>query len=287
MINISIVLYKNEYLEVNKCLSSLINSRVINRIYLLDNSPTNCLSSLSSLSPLIIYIHNQNNLGFGRAHNIYIKSSLQDNIKYHLILNADCYFENYILDNLIKFMDANPKIGLVSPKIFYPNYKLQTLCKLLPSPLTVFFRRFLPGSLAESINRKYELHDFDYMEELDVPSLSGCFMFFRTFALKVVGSFDEKFFLYAEDLDLCRRVNVKFRTVFFPDVYIFHKYNKGSYRKLNLLTIHIISMIKYFNKWGWFFDAHRTAVNSLTIQEVKNRESLKCMITKDSPNSKF
>jgi GT2 family glycosyltransferase len=102
---------------------------------------------------------------------------------------------------------------------------------------------------------------------MDVPFLSGCFMFFRTEALREVGLFDERFFLYTEDTDLTRRVNSRFRTVYFPDVSIYHHHARGSYNDFWLMMRNAQSAIRYFNKWGWLNDPERERINRLTLQK--------------------
>ncbi|MFZ8831106.1 MAG: glycosyltransferase, partial [Thermodesulfobacteriaceae bacterium] len=86
-INVSIVLFKNDQDLVKKAIYSCINSVLINRIYLIDNSPTDMLSCLANLDSRIEYIFNNTNLGFGKAHNIALKRSIEENIPYHLVLN--------------------------------------------------------------------------------------------------------------------------------------------------------------------------------------------------------
>ena len=104
---------------------------------------------------------------------------------------------------------------------------------------------------------------------MEVPSLSGCFMFMRCSVLKQVGGFDERYFMYAEDLDLCRRIGEVSKTIFYPKVSIIHEYGKGSYKNKKLLKYHIISVIKYFNKWGWFWDSKRRYKNQECVKRIK------------------
>jgi len=108
---------------------------------------------------------------------------------------------------------------------------------------------------------------------MQVPSLSGCFMLLRTEVLKVVGGFDERFFMYCEDFDLCRRIGQVSKTIYYPDVSVIHNYEKGSYKNSKLLRYHIQSSVKYFNKWGWFFDKERRRINNDTLDRLgyKNR----------------
>jgi GT2 family glycosyltransferase len=271
-INVSIVLFKNDQDLVKKAIYSCVNSVLINRIYLIDNSPTDILSCLASLDSRIEYIFNNANLGFGKAHNIALRRSIEENIPYHLVLNPDVYFEGGVLEELYNFMKNNPDVGLVMPKVLYPDGTLQYLCKLLPTPLDLFGRRFLNfgpfRKIVEKRNEIYELRFTGYDKIMEVPYLSGCFMFIRTEVLKKVGLFDERFFMYLEDTDLSRRIHRVAKTVYYPYVYIYHEYGKGSYKSLKLLYYHIKSAIKYFNKYGWFFDKEREEINRKILEKL-------------------
>jgi len=271
-INISIVLFKNDMDLVQKAIYSFTYATLINKIYLIDNSPTDILSCLASLDSRIEYIFNNANLGFGKAHNIALKRSIEENISYHLVLNPDVYFEGGVLEELYHFMESNPDVGLVMPKVLYPDGTLQYLCKLLPTPLDLFGRRFLNfgpfKKIVEKRNEIYELRFTGYDKIMEVPYLSGCFMFIRTEVLKKVGLFDERFFMYLEDTDLSRRIHRIAKTVYYPYVHIYHEYGKGSYKSLKLLYYHIKSAIKYFNKYGWFFDKEREEINKKILKKL-------------------
>ena len=72
-----------------------------------------------------------------------------------------------------------------------------------------------------------------------------------------VGKFDERYFMYMEDYDLCRRIGEKFKVIYYPEAEIIHEHGKASYKSRKMMIIHSQSAIKYFNKWGWFFDKER------------------------------
>jgi GT2 family glycosyltransferase len=183
--------------------------------------------------------------------------------KYHLVLNPDVAFEQHVLRELISFMEQNNDVGLVMPKVLYPDGRLQPLCKLLPEPHQLFARRFLIPfkKILNHINHEYEMLFTAYDKITEVPFLSGCFMLLRTQALQTVGLFDERFFLYFEDADLSRRIHQRYRTMFYPAVAVQHVHERKSYKNLKILLFHINSTITYFNKWGWFVDEERDAVN--------------------------
>ena len=169
-------------------------------------------------------------------------------------------------------MENNPDVGLVMPKVLYPDGTLQYLCKLLPTPLDLFGRRFLNfgpfRKIIEKRNEVYELRFTGYDKIMEVPYLSGCFMFIRTEVLKKVGLFDERFFMYLEDTDLSRRIHRVSKTIYYPEVSIYHEYGKGSYKNPKLLKYHLDSTFKYFNKHGWFFDKERDEINKKTLEKL-------------------
>ncbi len=94
-------------------------------------------------------------------------------------------------------------------------------------------------------------------------------MFLRVGAIKKAGFFDDRFFMYLEDTDLCRRINKVYRTVFYPYVTIYHNYGKGSYTNKKLLHYHIKSAVRYFNKWGWFNDSERKKINQEILEKFE------------------
>ncbi len=258
MINTSIVLYNHSFSEIAPLVKTLLASGVVSELFLLDNSPT---PSPEFNSLPVTYIYNNKNLGYGAAHNIALRKTIEQGNPYHLVINPDIELKSRDLEVIEGFMNLNTNIGHLMPKVLYPDGKIQYLCKLLPTPFDLIFRRFLPAKWTEKRMERFEMRKTGYDKIMDVPYLSGCFMFLRTVALKEVGLFDERFFMYPEDIDLTRRIHSKYRTVFYPDVSIVHHHAQSSYLNLKMLVIHITNMIKYFNKWGWFFDKERKEVN--------------------------
>lgn len=250
----SIVAYKNSAPVITRAINSFLHGAPESVLYLIDNSPTDALRHVTN-SPRVIYVHSQHNIGFGAAHNIALRSVMRHST-YHLVLNPDVYFEPGVLPELLAFMETNPAVGLVMPKVLSPDGTLQRLCKLLPSPWTLIARNFF-RPLAGRENFTYELRFTDYRRPLDVPFLSGCFMFLRMSVLEKAGLFDERYFLYGEDLDLCRRIHQHARTIYYPHVVIYHDQEKTR----GVLLHKIRSMTKYFSKWGWLRDDERTRIN--------------------------
>lgn len=268
MITASIVAFHTKHDELKRLLDCALTG-YIDRLFIIDNSSNDELRDFVKDNDKVNYIHSLN-LGYGSGHNVAIRKSIEMGADYHVVLNPDIYWNDNVIERLCEFMDANSDCGLVMPKIVYPSGETQHLCKLLPSPMDLIGRRFVPiKSYQKKHDYQYELHWTGYDSIMEVPSLSGCFMFMRCSVLKHVGGFDERYFMYAEDLDLCRRIGEVSRTMFYPNVVVVHEYEKGSYKSGKLLKYHVASIVKYFNKWGWIFDRKRIEKNRSCIEQLK------------------
>ncbi|MFZ4831932.1 glycosyltransferase [Rouxiella sp. Mn2063] len=260
----SLVLYRHEYQVVEKTLSSLILEDSISKIVIVDNG-SHCDWLLDLNEPKIETIRLDKNNGFGFGHNT-VFSKFKDQTDYFLICNPDVYFEKGEVEKLYLF-SKKENLGLAIPKIIYPDGRLQHGCKLLPSPYHLFARRFLPR-FSNALNKKYELHNADYSQAFSAPSLSGCFMLLSNQAINDVGYFDTRFFLYLEDVDLSRRIYSNYSVSYYPDVVITHEFQRRSYFDKRCLFYHIVSAIKYFNKWGWFVDKDRRLFNQRCLDRL-------------------
>jgi GT2 family glycosyltransferase len=268
LISASIVLYKPNMEQV-KCVIESFSPSENRFLYLIDNSPkqTDVTSILAANSHIQYYLMGKN-MGYGSAHNIAIKMAIQANAQYHVVLNPDLKFEPDIIDKIAEFMDADEIIAQVMPKILNQKGELQYLCKLIPNPIDLTLKRFLPQQFTRKSLIRYQLKFADYDKPMNIPYLSGCFMFLRTSALETVGGFDERFFMYPEDIDITRRMHKVFKTMYYPEVSIVHAHEAKSYKDKKMLIIHIFNIIKYFNKWGWIFDRERKMVNKKLLKEL-------------------
>lgn len=267
MITASLVIYHNSRREINTLLDSVLRSP-IDKLYIIDNSRHDLYRTLEQRSPRICYIHNIND-GYGAAHNIAMREAIRLRAKYHIVINPDIYFSEGTIESLIKYMDNHKDIGWVMPKILYPSGEVQHLCKLLPTPYDLIIRRFLPSKLLGRVRDKFNPKISD--RELNMPYLSGCFMFLRVSALRKVGLFDERFFMYGEDLDLSRRMHRQYKTIYYPGAAVVHAHRAESYHSGKMLWVHIENIAIYFNKWGWFFDPERRKVNKKVRREILKR----------------
>jgi GT2 family glycosyltransferase len=271
LITASIVTYQNNREVLSQAIKSFLNTTLNIRLFLIDNSPVDSLRDLVS-DPRVEYRFNNKNVGFGSAHNIAMREAINLDSKYHVILNPDISFDQGVIENLAQYLDTHPDVGQAMPKVLYPDGQIQYLCKLLPAPADLLFRRFFPWFPgAERRNNRYELKASGYNTIMNIPYLSGCFMFIRTEALKEVGLFDERIFMYIEDADLTRRIHYRYQTIFFPQVSVLHHYAKGSYKSLKLMLYNLHGAIIYFSKWGWLIDSDRKQINARVIESYLSK----------------
>lgn len=257
-ISISIVTFNSQSIigkTVDSLLAHLPDPKAA-EIFLVDNVSTDAtlvtLNQLARRHPSIEVIASPRNLGYGGGHNLAIRKA---DSQYHLICNPDITFHQDALTPMIAHLEAHPEIGILAPKVLNEDLSLQALNKRAPTVLDLALRRFFPGSLQRLFQarlNRYEMRDLGYELSYEVPFLSGSFLLVRTKILKEIQGFDEGFFMYFEDTDLCRRVQeIGYKTVYFPFVSVIHAWQRASHKNWKMMKIHIQSSIRYFKKWGW------------------------------------
>ena len=261
----SLVLFKHSFNDIEETLSALLQEDSISAVIIVDNGEhCSWLNSFEHEKVQVIRV--PVNRGFGAGHNM-VFERFENKAEFFLICNPDIHFEKGEVDALYQF-SRSEQAGLAVPKILYPNGNNQYGCKLLPTPYQLFIRRF--GSfITSNVNQQYELRDADYNEIFFAPSLSGCFLLISQNALDKVKGFDERFFLYMEDVDLSRRVcDTGLPVRYYPGSTVIHVAQAKSYKNIKFLSYHIFSAIKYFNKWGWFTDKKRNKLNNLCLSSL-------------------
>ena len=266
----SIVTYLTDEEELGRCIDSILEEGAA--VCVVDNSPSDSLSAFICRRygrRDVEYISRRDNPGFGTSHNIAIRKAIASGSRYHLVINSDVSFKRGTLRQIMEYMESDPEIGVLQPRVVYPGGGEQYSSRLLPTPCDLFGRRFLPRWLTGRRNRRYLLADRPAGVELDVPYLQGSFLFFRVGALTDTGLFDERFFMYPEDIDITRRMHERYKTVYWPRLTIVHAHRAASYHHLGMLRIHMVNMIRYFNKWGWWRDPERRKFNRRLLDRIK------------------
>jgi len=268
----SIVLYNTPLEEVARAIRQFFDipdtDSSKRHLCVIDNSPRPLSTPLCADERISYHFANRN-LGYGRAHNLAIRAS-EKRTQYNLIMNTDVHYAPDVISVLHTYLASHPHAGLAAPKILYPDGRLQPVCRLLPTPWNIFLRRFFPASrLTETLDTQYELHWWPHDDIANIPFLSGSFLLMRSALLASLGGFDERFFLYAEDVDLCRRIHELSQTAYIPDARVTHDFRRQNRRSIRCTWHGLISHAQYFNKWGWFFDTRRREINFRTIERLK------------------
>lgn len=262
-ISIIIVNYK-----VKEYISNLITSiskakEDLNlEIFVVDNnSEDDSIKFLKSRFPNLIYIENKENLGFGVANNQAINKAKG---KYSLIINPDTLVSEDTFVKLIQHMDSHPNCGAAGCKILNPDGTFAPESRRsVPTIWSSFVKVTGLGKLFPNIRlfNQYYMSWLDENKGTQVPVLSGSFMFWRTELLKKLEGFDERFFMYGEDIDLCYRIqNTKYHIDYVPETSIIH-YKGESTRKGD------IKYIKIFNRALYqFFEKHHSSKYSLLFK---------------------
>ena len=247
MVTGSIVTYNN-ISTIAKTLETLFGETkdIDFKLYVLDNGSSDGTPEyIEKNYPDVTVIRSGKNVGFGAGHNIIIN---QVESKYHAVINPDIVLTQNAVKKMADYMDGNPEIGLLSPRICFPDGRDQILGKRNPH-LKYLVASRLRGDEPSKLLKEYAMLDRDLSKPTEIENATGCFMFIRTDVLKSIGGFDDGFFMYFEDADLARRINEVSKCVYYPDAVVNHVWGRDSKRNFKLMLVHINSMLRYFRKW--------------------------------------
>lgn len=255
MTDVSIIIVNYNVKDLlDNCIASIYKANTNNHyieIFVVDNNSIDGSANfIRDEYPEVNVIANRSNIGFSKANNIALK---QAKGKYVLILNPDTILEEGTFEKLISFCENRDRIGAVTSKLILANGKLDFACKRsfptlsVALPRMLGLSRFFPKS---KMFGKYNLTYLDENEIHEVDAVCGAFMFIPAKVLKESGFFDEDFFMYGEDLDLCYRIkNNGYKVFYYPEVTTIHL--KGSStRKTHLSYVNNFygSMIIFIKK---------------------------------------
>lgn len=260
----------NSAADLPACLDAVRRTtRVSHEILVVDNASTDGTPELVARSyPNVRLIRNQHNVGFARAANQAFHEAQGRTL---LLLNPDAMVHEGAIDRCVAFLDTNRDVGVVGARVNNPDGTLQRACRRsVPTPMVSLFRlgglkRLFPGHPAA---RAYNLEDADPAMTTDVDAVSGAFLMVRSEALRAAGGMDERYFLYAEDIDFCMSVaRAGWRVVYYPEAVVTHK--KGASSRQSRLAANREfhrSMALFHQKHfasrmpGWANAAIRTAI---------------------------
>ncbi len=201
------------------------------------------------------FIVNQDNLGYGSAHNVSILIPPLKNNDFHLVLNPDVLLAQDALCEGLSYLLAHPEVSMVAPRACDESGNYICLCKRYPRISELFLRGMRYGRFGRWVGSglaRYEMRELERAgEAITVPIISGCFMLARRCSLWAVGGFDHRFFLYFEDFDLSVNVASQGLVKYLPTMKIIH-YGGGVMKKgVSHIIMFASSAVKFFNKHGW------------------------------------
>ena len=238
-ISASIVIYNESKETLLKIIKSFMALKYPKELVIVDNSPSKTLESFCQGFDGVKYIFSGENLGFGTGHNLAFKN-LNESSDIHMIINPDTYFEAEEIERFLATVYTSEDISLATPLVCNEDGSTQNTVRELPSPLGLIKRKLNleQGEIKVTINSLQE-----------IPFAHGCFMIFKTDVFQKLGGFDERFFMYMEDVDIFIRAKQYGKTVIDTHYKIYHEYRKGSSKNMKLFVWHTVSAIKFFWKY--------------------------------------
>lgn len=240
--------------ELRECLNCIFaqDGSISYEVIVVDNASPDHSSEMvrAEFGDRVRLIENDTNRGFGAAQNQAIAASKG---RYVFFINPDCrMFRRDLLRRMVDYADANPDIGALGPKILNPDGTLQFSARRFPPMFAGIFRHTLLGRLfpKNRFVRSYLMTDSPHDSIMDVDWLSGSALMVRREMLDGVGGFDERFFMYCEDVDLCKRAHdAGWRVVYYPEVEVCHRIGAASDKNpIAMIKQHHRSMLLYFLK---------------------------------------
>jgi len=226
MIDISIVIVSwngKEYLR--QCLESIPSkaSRYTIETIVVDNASTDGAPELvETMFPQVKLIRNADNYGFAKANNIGIRESKG---RYICLVNSDVVILDDCIDRLLEYMESHPKIGILGPQILDKNKNIQRSCMGFPTIWNTFCRALALDTIMPRTRlfggylMTYWSHNT--IQEVDV--INGCFWMMQRESINRVGLLDERFFIYSEDKDWCKRFwEAGWKVVYYPEAKALH-----------------------------------------------------------------
>ena len=255
-LTISIVVYHNteEAMKAVRSIEEQTAASVSKEIFIVDNEAAERSEEdrqafrdfLSAYSD-VRYLPTEKNVGYGAGNNRvlpYIDS------RYHAVLNPDILLRGDTFSNILAFMDENPDCGMAVPRLTNIEGELQKVYRRELTLADLFIRFVCRDRMFQKRQDYHTLQDMDFSVPFQLPFAQGSFLVIRTALLQELQGFDERYFLYMEDADLCKRVNQVSKLMYFPGAEAIHVWKRASYHDRSLLKIHLSSMWKYFRKWG-------------------------------------
>lgn len=220
-----IVNYHNSA-PLKSCLESVYRTlrKISFEVIIVDNSQNDPgMVFLKESYPQVKVIQNATNVGFAKANNQAALSAQGDTL---LFLNPDTILTDQAIEKMVAHLESNQDIGALGPKVLNTDGSVQYSCRRFPTLMTGFFNRYSLLSRwfpSNPYTVQYLMKDFNHIENREVDWLSGCCLMVPRAVFEKVGGFDEHYFLFNEDVDLCRAIAQHgFKVMYFPLAEITH-----------------------------------------------------------------
>ena len=247
-----IVNYKNSE-PLKDCLASLYQTaqRIDFETIIIDNSENDLgLQPLKELYPKAQFVSNSSNVGFAKANNQAAKIAQGEVL---IFLNPDTILSDQAIDSMYRYYCSHKETGVLGPKVVDPEGSLQYSCRRYPTLWTGLFNRYSILSRLFPENRftsQYLMRDFDHNEIRQVDWLSGCCLMVSKSTFENSHGFDVNYFLFNEDVDLCRTIKQAGKEViYFPEATIIHQVSTSNSKTTARVIIQRhLGMMHYFKK---------------------------------------
>ncbi len=249
--------YYNTPKEILHSLTSLSGAAygIPYEVVIVNNASPKPLPRQVSMKRGVHIITNRENIGFGKGHN---KAVSRAKGKYLLILNPDTILKKKALRLMVEKLESNKKIGIIGPQMIDKDGKiLPTISKFPTLPTALIVYSVIDKLWKHNpISQKFWMYDANRTKEQEVDVLSGACMMIRKSLFKSIHGFDNRFFLYFEESDLCMKVkNAGYRNIYFPKARITHLIGKSSSNKEFIRKAFQTSRLKFFRKYHDFIPA--------------------------------
>ncbi|BDI32316.1 glycosyl transferase [Capsulimonas corticalis] len=233
MTDIAVIIVNwNAQKDLRVCLQSLYadpKPKSNYEVWVVDNASTDGSAEMvRSEFPDVKLIANTENVGFSKANNQAIAASQS---RYVFLLNSDAFAHEGAIDTLVSYADAHPQAGIIGPRVLNADGTLQFSCRRFPSLMAGFFRNTFLGKIApqNKYAAEYLMWDISHDRDQSVDWISGCAMMIRRTLIDRIGALDERFYMYCEDVDICRRTwEDGFEVVYAPQAVVTHIIGRSS-----------------------------------------------------------
>lgn len=220
-------------------------------VFVVDNASADAsVQMVAAEFPQVHLVANAENRGFAAANNQAMAASRG---RYLLLLNPDTEVVGGALGTMVDYLETNPEVGVVGPKLLNADGSLQSSRRRFPTMATALvestiLQRYFPRA---GLLRRYYCLDQDDDEVQDVDWLVGACLMVRRRAMEQVGPMDDQFFLYSEELDWCRRIRgAGWRVAYLPKARVVHHYGQSSAQDMPQRHIRFQdSKCRYFAKY--------------------------------------